>query len=223
MDGYNYDDGGGWDGGLGWGSGKRVQSRRENGWCVEYKIPYQTLRFSPQEKYTWGINVIRYISRKKEDVYWRMVPLEQSGWPSHFGHLEGIEQIIPSKPLEIMPYVVGPIHLYFPIMDPLAAIYSAIWGLICATGLTSSLSLNATVNPDFGQVEADPAVLNLSVFETFFEERRPFFRRWCREFPNAYPAFSIPVALASSPASIASPVAPGWWTGQIFTTIFRSS
>ena len=173
TDGYNYDDGGGWDGAWD-GVWQARQSRHENGWCVEYKIPYQTLRFSPQEQYTWGVNVIRYISRKKEDVYWRMVPLEQSGWPSHFGHLEGIEQIIPPKPLEIMPYIVGRSTFIADNGSDSRDFFSNL-GVNMRYGLTSSLSLNATVNPDFGQVEADPAVLNLSVFETFFEERRPFF------------------------------------------------
>ena len=131
TDGYNYDDGGGWDGAWD-GVWQARQSRHENGWCVEYKIPYQTLRFSPQEKYTWGVNVIRYISRKKEDVYWRMVPLEQSGWPSHFGHLEGIEQIIPLNPwrLCLISSADPPLS---PTMYPIAVISSAIWGLICAT------------------------------------------------------------------------------------------
>ena len=173
TDGYNYDDGGGWDGAWD-GVWQARQSRHENGWCVEYKIPYQTLRFSPQEKYTWGVNVIRYISRKKEDVYWRMVPLEQSGWPSHFGHLEGIEQIIPPKPLEIMPYIVGRSTFISDNVSDSRDFFSNL-GVNMRYGLTLSLSLNATVNPDFGQVEADPAVLNLSVFETFFEERCPFF------------------------------------------------
>ena len=173
TDGYNYDDGRGWD--SAWdGVWQARQSRHENGWCVEYKIPYQALRFSPQEKYTWGINVIRYISRKKEDVYWRMVPLEQSGWPSHFDHLEGIEQIIPPKPLEIMPYIVGRSTFSSDDGSDSRDFFGNL-GVNTRYGLTSGLSLNATVNPDFGQVEADPAVLNLSVFETFFEERRPFF------------------------------------------------
>ncbi len=173
TDGYNYDDGRGWD--SAWdGVWQARQSRHENGWCVEYKIPYQALRFSPQEKYTWGINVIRYISRKKEDVYWRMVPLEQSGWPSHFDHLEGIEQIIPPKPLEIMPYIVGRSTFSSDDGSDSRDFFGNL-GVNMRYGLTSGLSLNATVNPDFGQVEADPAVLNLSVFETFFEERRPFF------------------------------------------------
>ena len=173
TDGYNYDDGQGWD--SAWdGVWQARQSRHENGWCVEYKIPYQALRFSPQEKYTWGINVIRYISRKKEDVYWRMIPLEQSGWPSHFGHLEGIEQIIPPKPLEIMPYIVGRSTFIADDGSDSRDFFGNL-GVNMRYGLTSGLSLNATVNPDFGQVEADPAVLNLSVFETFFEERRPFF------------------------------------------------
>ena len=173
TDGYNYDDGQGWD--SAWdGVWQARQSRHENGWCVEYKIPYQALRFSPQEKYTWGINVIRYISRKKEDVYWRMIPLEQSGWPSHFGHLEGIEQIIPPKPLEIVPYIVGRSTFIADNGSDSRDFFGNL-GVNMRYGLTSGLSLNATVNPDFGQVEADPAVLNLSVFETFFEERRPFF------------------------------------------------
>jgi hypothetical protein len=111
-------------------------ARRPDGWSVEMEIPYHVLRFGEKPVYTWGINAYRYISRHVEWTHWSFKPRGVNGWPSRFGHLEGID---------------------------------------VRYGLSSNISLNGTVNPDFGQVEADPAVLNLGVFETFFDERRPFF------------------------------------------------
>lgn len=145
-------------------------SRDDQGWSAEFKIPYHVLRFSYKEEYTWGINVLRIINRKKERDDWVMTPQGVNGWVSRFGHLEGIKGIRPSKPLEIFPFVLGRSTSASGNQDYLSSA-----GLDLRYGLSSNLSLNATINPDFGQVEADPAVLNLSVFETFFEERRPFF------------------------------------------------
>ncbi len=145
-------------------------SRDDQGWSAEYKIPYHVLRFSYKERYTWGINVLRFINRKAERDDWVMTPQGTNGWVSRFGHLEGIEGIRPSKPLEIFPFVLGRSSFESGSQDFLSSA-----GVDLRYGLASNLSLNATVNPDFGQVEADPAVLNLSVFETFYEERRPFF------------------------------------------------
>ncbi|MFQ6041683.1 MAG: DUF5916 domain-containing protein, partial [Candidatus Poribacteria bacterium] len=148
----------------------------KQGWSVEYKIPYHVLRFSPKEEYTWGMNVDRVISRKNENCYWVLRPKNKSGVASRFGHLEGIKGIRPSKHLEFLPFTLAkttfePESMINP--DGRELFSSA--GLDLRYGVSSNLSLNATFNPDFGQVEADPAVLNLSVFETFFEERRPFF------------------------------------------------
>ena len=145
-------------------------SRDDQGWSAEYKIPYHVLRFSYKGSYTWGINVLRFISRKQERDDWVMTPQGTNGWVSRFGHLEGISGIKPIKSLEVLPFVLGRSSFESGNQDLLSSA-----GLDLRYGLSSNLSLNATINPDFGQVEADPAVLNLSVFETFYEERRPFF------------------------------------------------
>jgi hypothetical protein len=98
-----------------------------------------------------------------------MVPRGEDGWVSHFGHLEGIEAIKPPRHLELIPFALG--------RSKFAAGHElfSTFGANLRYGLTPNISLNATFNPDFGQVEADPAVPNPGIFETFFEERRPFF------------------------------------------------
>lgn len=147
-----------------WESAHRIGTE---GWSVEFAIPFHNLRFSSGGD--WGINVARYISRKKEQVFWVMIPRKESGWVSRFAHLEGLADIQSRRTLELLPYSVG---------RSTFAAGRELFGNAGADlryGLSSNVSLNATINPDFGQVEADPAELNLSVFESFQEERRPFF------------------------------------------------
>lgn len=139
------------------------------GWIAEYRIPYHVLRFSPKEEYVWGLNIERNISRKQEVDHWSLIARDQPGWVSQFGRLEGIRDIHPPLHLSIVPYGMGRA-----IIDG-GQDYSGRVGADVRYGLTSSISLNATINPDFGQVEADPATLNLTAFEDFFGERRPFF------------------------------------------------
>jgi hypothetical protein len=148
----------------------------DQGWSVELKIPYHALRFSPKEEYIWGINLDRTILRKKEYDMWQLVPKNESGISSRNGHIEGIKGIKPPAHLEFLPYTVVRETL-----QPKGETDADRWqsfsslGMDVRYGIASNISLNATLNPDFGQVEADPAVLNLSVFETYYEERRPFF------------------------------------------------
>ena len=153
-------------------------SLHDRGWSAEYRIPYHVLRFSPGESQTWGINVIRAINRRWESDHWILIPNDEENvvFVSRFGHLVGIEGVEPPAHLEVLPFAVtrstlSPESTANPDgRDQLGTV-----GVDLRYGLTSNISLNATVNPDFGQVESDPAVLNLSVFETFFEERNPFF------------------------------------------------
>jgi hypothetical protein len=145
-----------------------------DGWSAELKIPYRVLRFSPHGQYTWGLEVMRSIGRKNEWGQWAYIPREVNGWNSRFGHLEGIEQIAPPRSLEVFPFGLGRLTTT-PSSDGGDAEATATAGVDLRYSLNSGVSLNGTVNPDFGQVEADPAVLNLSVFETFLNERRPFF------------------------------------------------
>jgi hypothetical protein len=148
------------------------------GWVAEMKIPYSQLRFAKKETYTWGLQVFRYIHRYEEFSAWQHIPVESSGWVSRFGLLEGIRNISPKKEVEIIPYVMGKTESY---QKEEGNPYSAgrefgySLGLDGKIAVTNNLTLNLTVNPDFGQVEADPSEVNLSAFETYFREKRPFF------------------------------------------------
>jgi hypothetical protein len=158
-----------------WDVATRVDSL---GWVVEMRIPFSQLRFSSADEQVWGINFSRGIFRKHETVRWSWVPNTEQGYASHFGHLLGLRDIPPPRRLEILPYTVGKADYQGgtrgnPFTE--GGIYNAAMGLDLKYGLTSNLTLDATINPDFGQVEADPAVVNLSAFEIYFSERRPFF------------------------------------------------
>jgi len=140
----------------------------DSGWCAEYRIPYHVLRFSEKEQYTWGLNVSRKISRRREDVRWQWKSKSEPGWVSRFGHLKGIIGIRPKRAVEVIPYVVGR-SSFVPESEavPNGRDLFGSMGVDMRYGLTSNISLNATINPDFGQVEADPSVLNLGVLRRF--------------------------------------------------------
>lgn len=156
-------------------------SMDDEGWTVEMKIPLSQLRFSPPENGTeteWGINFQRQIARNEESSFWAPIPQNESGFVSRFGQLQGIRQLESPRRLEISPYASSnltraPSNSTNPFYD--ANDLGASIGADIKYGLTSDLTLTATINPDFGQVEADPAVINLSAFETYFREQRPFF------------------------------------------------
>jgi hypothetical protein len=159
-----------------WSVATRVDSL---GWVAEMKIPFSQLRFSADEVQTWGINFSRDIFRKDERVRWSWRPNDETGYASRFGHLQGLRNIPQPRRLELLPYSVAR-STYDQSADPAnpfddGSVYDLSGGLDLKYGLTSDLTAVATINPDFGQVEADPAVVNLTVFETFFQERRPFF------------------------------------------------
>ncbi|MHB1193453.1 MAG: DUF5916 domain-containing protein [Longimicrobiales bacterium] len=149
------------------------------GWVAEIRIPFSQLRFSRDAEQTWGINFTRQIFRKNETVRWMWARNTEQGYASLFGHLDGLRDIPQPKRLEALPYSVasadfdGAADRSSPFNDGSVAGRGV--GLDLKYGLTSNMTLDATVNPDFGQVEVDPAVVNLTDFETYFEERRPFF------------------------------------------------
>lgn len=150
----------------------------ENGWTAEMKIPFSQLRFVKSEDYVWGINIKREIARKNESNYLSVQPLKESGFVSRFIDLVGINNISPSSSLEILPYITGKAeYLKHQPNDPFnsGSLYTPGIGADIKYALGSNLILNASVNPDFGQVEVDPAVVNLSDVESFFQEKRPFF------------------------------------------------
>ncbi|TFG46508.1 MAG: hypothetical protein E4H41_02000 [Gemmatimonadales bacterium] len=149
------------------------------GWSVEMRIPFSQLRFNKQTVQEWGLNVNRWQPGFNEDVYWVVIPRAQTGFFSHFGTLVGMNDIQPQRTAEFIPYIAGQASFVGapgegnPFNDGSSSDLRA--GADFKVGLGSNLTLDATINPDFGQVEADPAEVNLSAFETFFRERRPFF------------------------------------------------
>ena len=152
----------------------------DQGWSAEIKIPFSMLRYpsasDSSSGATWGINFIRKISRNYEQSRWAFTPKRESGFISRFGHLEGLNEIPSPRRLELLPFVVSRQQWDAGTeLRPPTASYSPQAGVDLKAGIGNNLTLDATVNPDFGQVEADPAVLNLSTFETFYPEKRPFF------------------------------------------------
>jgi len=152
-------------------------SRDARGWSAEFRIPFSQLRFNPSESTTFGFAVRRQIGRLNEASTWPLLARSANGYVSSFGELGGLSKIGAPKRLELLPYVVGDVTRNHPEGNPLidGVDPGLAAGLDMKYAVTTGLTLTATVNPDFGQVEADPAVVNLTAFETFFNERRPFF------------------------------------------------
>jgi hypothetical protein len=153
--------------------------RDESGWVAEMRIPFSQLRFNDRSPQLWGLNIERRVPARNEQLFWALVPRTETKWASLFGDLHGIDGIRPRRRLELLPYVAGASQVAGdrdrdnPFTS--AANLEGRAGIDVKMGLGSNLTLEATVNPDFGQVEADPAEVNLSAVETFFSERRPFF------------------------------------------------
>ncbi len=148
------------------------------GWSVEMRIPYTQLRFNDTRKMVWGINFYRKIQRNNEEDYLIMVPKAESGFVSHFAQLINLNGIKPQQRFEMLPYLVSKAqYLVHDSNDPFykSKQYQQTIGMDLKFGIGSNLNLDATINPDFGQVEVDPASVNLSTFETYYEEKRPFF------------------------------------------------
>lgn len=168
-----------------WDSAVRLT---HEGWIVEMRIPYSMLRFSDSDNQRWGINFRRVIPRLSEVNEWVMVPRTErsSGRVAQFGTLEGITGIKPRRNLQIRPYSVSNVRTEEG-AEPGTIAYDRIFdvGGDVKVGLSSNFTIDATVNPDFGQVEADPAELNLTAYETFFRERRPFFTEGVQIFRYA--------------------------------------
>lgn len=152
----------------------------EEGWSAELKIPLSQLRFSSQStEQNWRINFQREIARTGEEVFWKPTPQSASGLVTNFAELDGIRNLKKPNRLEVLPYASADLTR---IPDPNEGDpyyqrndFSGQVGADLKYGITSDLTLSATINPDFGQVEADPAVINLTANESFFSEKRPFF------------------------------------------------
>ena len=149
-----------------------------DGWNVEMKIPFNQIRFAKMDEYVWGVNFRRVIQRKNETATFSWSPKNEMAFVSKFARLTGIRGISPGVHVELTPYVTGqaqlrPAEAGNPFETGRKTAGNA--GFDLKVGLKSNLTLDATVNPDFGQVEVDPAVVNLSAYETYFDEKRPFF------------------------------------------------
>ena len=149
----------------------------EEGWVAELRIPFSQLRFSRADEQTWGVQFERDINRRGEFAVFSFMPKsEPSGIPT-YGHLTGLSGIPTGKRIEVLPYIVAKNARIDPGSNPFRSDSEGEvdTGVDLKYRVTSNLTLNATINPDFGQVEVDPAVVNLSALETFFQEKRPFF------------------------------------------------
>ena len=157
---------------------KGATARNEKGWTAEMMIPLSQLRFNGEASQTWGLQVLRRIYRLEERSSWQRISKESQGWVSQFGELRGLKNLKPKRTMEFLPYVVGGLDRGLaepedPFNDGEETIFEV--GLDGKIGITNNLTLDFTLNPDFGQVEADPSEVNLTSFETFFSEKRPFF------------------------------------------------
>ena len=159
-----------------WGAATEIDSL---GWSAELRIPFNQLRFSPGDLQEWGLNVVRRVPERNEQSYWALVRRTEAGWSSRMGVLTGIRAIRPARRVEVVPYVAAEsrIAAVTEPANPFQQAYAnaARVGGDLKMGLGPNLTLDVTLNPDFGQVEGDPAVVNLSAYEIFFDERRPFF------------------------------------------------
>ena len=150
-----------------------------SGWTAELWIPFSQLRFNDSPKQVWGLNVGRYTPTLNEEDYWVSIPRTVTAWASRFGDLIGLDDVRPARRLELLPYVATSagfnkvVDSNNPFTD--GRTLGGRVGLDMRLGVGSGLTLNVAVNPDFGQVEADPAEVNLTAFETIFPEKRPFF------------------------------------------------
>jgi len=148
------------------------------GWVAEIRIPLSQLRFSDADNQTWGLQVSRKIFRFNEISVWQFVPQKAPGWVSFFGELNGIENIEPKRQFEIAPYTVAKVEHYQKDSEnpySLGTEKNITGGVDGKIGITNNLTLDFTINPDFGQVEADPSEVNLTAYETYLQEKRPFF------------------------------------------------
>jgi len=148
------------------------------GWGAEMKIPFTQLRFNKDSKSVWGFEVARQIFRENELSLWHPIPRNAPGLIHAMGELDGLQGIEPRKQLDLTPYGVAGLQTYEaeegnPYADGSDLKFNV--GLDGKIGVTNNLTLDFTINPDFGQVEADPSEVNLTAFETYFEEKRPFF------------------------------------------------
>lgn len=158
-----------------WEGAARIDSL---GWTAELRIPLSQLGYAVTSDRTWGMQIERVIDRLNERDVWAFWRSNEVGGPSRFGNLAGMDVPPRRRSVELLPYALtrtrrSPVVSGNPFLRHTDETFRV--GTDVRAQVTPSLTLNATVNPDFGQVEVDPAVVNLSAFETFYPEKRPFF------------------------------------------------
>jgi hypothetical protein len=179
-----------------------------SGWTAEMWIPLSQLRFNARDEQVWGLNVQRFVPANNETDYWVAVPRTVKAWSSRFGELRGVDSLRAPRRLELLPYVAGSSTLTSnrdrrnPFDD--GKNLAGRTGLDLKLGFGPNLTLDATVNPDFGQVEADPAEVNLTAFETFFDEKRPFFIEGSRLLNSSLEGYFYSRRIGARPVGPAS-------------------
>ena len=185
-----------------WSAAVRIDSL---GWTAEMRIPFSQLRFNERADQRWGLNLRRTVPARNEHDYWVRIPRSEAGWASKFGTLTGLDEVRPHRQVELVPYAASaatvrgapdPANPFDRRSDLGARV-----GADARVGLGSSATLAVTVNPDFGQVEADPAVVNLSAFESFFSEKRPFFTEGRQLLEGNGPAYFYSRRIGGAPRS----------------------
>ncbi|GAB4539982.1 MAG: hypothetical protein Tsb0020_53470 [Haliangiales bacterium] len=214
------------------GTWRGAAHRRSDGWSVELAIPLRLLRFSSAPAQTWGVAVRRYISRRHENIDSALMPRDAGRRVSLFGHLTGLTDLRPRRQVALTPYLAARATLQPQYTDPSRPTPRLLGpsldvGLDVNAALTSDLTLTATINPDFGQVDADRLVLNFSNFEVFFPEKRPFFTQGMDIFqPVGVQGGRSPQMLFYSrrigleapilgALKLSGAVAPGWEVGVV--------
>ena len=178
-----------WD--FNWNSVWRTKTGLEDSaWVAEIEVPLSQLRYSKEEDQVWGLHTWRWINRYMEESDWEQQSKTGPGVLFNFGELKGIKGLKKSQRLEIMPYALGKLNTFEKDPSNPFASRGRSWsgnaGLDAKIGVSSNFTLDLTVNPDFGQVESDPSVMNLTAFETFYEEKRPFFLEGLTIFDNKF-------------------------------------
>lgn len=184
-------------------------ARDEDSWTAELWIPFSQLRFNPQSEQVWGLNVLRFRPTLKEEDYWVVIPRTERAWSSRFGELRGIADVRPTRRIELLPYLAGGSTMSGAARDRRNPFddgrnLNSRAGGDLKMGLGPNLTLETTFNPDFGQVEADPAEVNLSAFETRFPEKRPFFLEGASLFNFGHPNFYYSRRIGARPIGPAS-------------------
>jgi len=162
----------------------------DSAWVAELEVPLSQLRYSNQDEQVWGMHTWRWISRLQEESNWEKQSKTGPGMLYNFGELRGIKGLSKSRRLEVMPFALGDLKTMKrepgnPFVEK-GRYWGGNVGLDAKIGISTNFTVDLTVNPDFGQVESDPSVMNLTAFETFYEEKRPFFLEGLTIFDNDF-------------------------------------